>query len=486
MNTATRVIIAAWALAGLGACDHFLSGPGIDEDPNFPVGATAEQIFIGVQARGFLQMQGQFARTASIWTQQIAGINNQQRTYGSRYEQEEQDINTQFNGIYTAGGLVDIRRLRDLALEAGDPRLTGIAMVWEAFTMGTYASLFGDLPYREAAIPDIPAPVLDPQQQIYDDVQALLTGAIQHLEGAPGTPGFAVDLVYGGDTDRWIAAAHTLKARFYLHVAPRVGAAAYQDALQHAELGINEPPASPAQAIHGQAPGDFRAWHGGTLDDGNVWAQFVEARADLVANQRMVSILEQRADPRLTAYFAPVDGAVRGADQFGVGGDPEPWSPLSPGRVFREFRQPFITWAETQLIKAEAAFQLGSQETARTHLNGVRQAVGMAALEGPVTLEDIMVEKWIVQFQNIDVYSDWRRTCYPRLIPGGPEQDAAGRPVPAARVPGRYVYGQTERQQNPNFADLAPSQQPADNWNFEPVAPCPAGNTGGERYPAGL
>jgi hypothetical protein len=98
-----------------------------------------------------------------------------------------------------------------------------------------------------------------------------------------------------------------------------------------------------------------------------------------------------------------------------------------------------------------------------------------------VTLEEIMVEKWIAQFQNVDVFSDWRRHCFPRLVPGGPS--TATPPVPAARVPGRFAYGSTERQQNPNFADLAPAQQPADNWNFREQGACPVGNVGGEAYP---
>jgi starch-binding outer membrane protein, SusD/RagB family len=478
MNRTIRTIALGLAL-GTAGCDTFLSGPGISENPNFPGDATAEQIFIGVQARGFLQMQSQFARTAAIWTQQLAGVNNQQRDYGSRYAMQEGDINNQFDGIYTAGGLIDIRRLRDMAVQAGDTRLQAIAMVWEAFSMGTYASLFGDLPYREAAIPGTAAPSIDPQEQIYADVQELLSDAITLFGGATSAP-LETDLVYRGNPARWTAAAHTLKARFYLHVAPRFGTQAYQNALLHAELGINEAPANAVQAMHGQAPGDFRAFHGNTLDDGNIWSQFDEARSDIVANRRMVEILAQRDDPRLTAYFELTpDGEVRGADQFGVGGHAEPWSTFATERVLRSFRQPFITWAENRLIMAEVNFQLGNAAAALTNLNDVRQAVGLAPLGGPVTLEEIMVEKWIVQFQNIDAYADWRRTCFPRLVPGGPSF-----PTPAARVPGRYLYGETERLQNPHFENLSPAQQPADNWNFEPVSPCPPGNTGGELYPA--
>jgi len=105
-------------------------------------------------------------------------------------------------------------------------------------------------------------------------------------------------------------------------------------------------------------------------------------------------------------------------------------------------------------------------------------AIGMPALPGPVTVEGIMVEIWIVQFQNIDVYSDWRRPCYPRLIPGGPNV-----PATASRVPGRFVYGSTERQQNPAFAALPPAAQPADNGSFAAQGPCTVGNQGGEIYP---
>jgi starch-binding outer membrane protein, SusD/RagB family len=473
----------ALGLAVMAGCDSWLTGPGLTENPNFPVVVSTEQLLVATQARLFLWQEGQAARTSAIWTQQVAGINNQQRDYGSRYDYatRELDTNTAFNNIYQAGGLIDIRRLQELAEAEGDNRVLGIAMVLEALTMGTATSLWGDIPYREAVDPEIAVPGIDPQEQIYADVQALLSDAITVLSGAP-TTALESDLVYRGNSTRWIAAAHTLKARYYLHVAPRVGTQAYQNALTHANQGINEPPTSVDEAIHGQAPGDFRSWHGTTLNvNANIWANFLAERADIAANKRMIDILRDRNDPRLAQYHYEIaGGGYGGSNQFGTGGDPL-WSLLnSDTRIPLDFRQPFITWAENQLIKAEAHFQLGGTGLveALNLVNTVRAAVGMSALPGPITLEEIMVEKWIVQFQNVDAFSDWRRTCYPRLIPGGP-----GDPTPAARVPGRYVYGSTERNQNPNFEGMAPSQQPADNWNFAAQGACPVGNTGGERYP---
>jgi starch-binding outer membrane protein, SusD/RagB family len=485
MRRHMKVVGLAFGLAALAGCEDFLTGPGLTENPNFPTEVTAEQVFVATQARLFVQMEGQIARTASIWTQQIAGINNQQKEYGSEYEYASLELQTRtpFNGIYQSGGLIDLRRLQELAADGGNDRLEAIAMILEAFSMGTYTSLWGDLPYREAVTTGIPAPAIDPQEQIYADVQQLLTDAINKMAAAPQTAPLAADLIYGGNKDRWIRAAHTLKARFYLHVAPRVGQQAYQNALTHANQGINEAPANAQEAMHGQAPGDFRSWHGSTLNnDANLWGNFLTERQDLAANRRMLQILQQRNDPRLAQYHTEIEGGgFAGANQFGTTtlGAAAPWSVLNPvTRVALDFRQPFITWAETQLIKAEANYQLGNLGDALSNLNSVRTAVGLAALPGPVTLEEIMVEKWIVQFQNVDVFSDWRRTCFPRLVPGGP-----GDPTPAARVPGRYVYGDVERQQNPNFADLTPAQQPPDNWNFAQQGACPVGNVGGETYP---
>ena len=447
------------------ACDDFLVGPGLTENPNRPVAATAEQLLIGVQARQFVLQEGQLARVVSIWTQQLAGVFNQQKVQGSQYNFTENDISQNFwTGVYTGGGLIDLRKIRDEAHSAGNARLEAIAKIWEAFLIGTATSLWGDIPYREAVTLEVATPRLDPQEQIYSDIQALLDEAITQLHGGPTAP-LPQDLIYNGDPARWQRAARTLKARYLLHMAPRVGDQAYQNALTQARQGINEPPADVQQAIHGQAPGDFRAWAGTTTDDGNVWSLFNDARTDLAANERFIGVLSQRNDPRLAQYFSAADdGQYRSADRFGLGAGP--WSLLNrTTRVARTFRQPLITWSETQLIIAEAELRLGNANGALTAVNAVRRALGMDPLAGPITIEQIMVEKWIAQFQNLDVYSDWRRTCFPRLSPGGTDPAA-----PAAAIPGRYPYGSAERLHNPHVSP--PSAAPAKNWNYTNIT-CP-------------
>lgn len=269
---------------------------------------------------------------------------------------------------------------------------------------------------------------------------------------------------------RWIAAARTLKARFYLHLVERNGAAAYASALAEANQGISEAPANATQAIHGQAPGDFRTFHGGTLDvDGNIWAEFLTARGgDIGAGHTLVQLLKDRNDPRLSAYFtANPAGQFIGLDQNNsvVGTGPASVVNLAVRRQLT-FRQPIVTWAENQLILAEAKYQTGDIPGATIHVNNVRTAVGMPIL-AVVTFQDVMLEKYIAQYQNIDAWNDYKRTCIPTLA----------RYQTATEIPGRLPYGSAERTANPNlplptaYPTGTTGTAPARNWN-DPN-PCP-------------
>lgn len=444
---------------GVTGCGDFITEA--SSNPNSATEATMEQLFVASQARQFVIQEGQLARFSAIFTQQLIGSNNQQRNWGTSYLFTENDLSTYLQQFYVGGGLLDLRKIQAMAQEVGDQKFEGVAKIMEAFSMGMAASIFGDIPYREA-VSDIPTPKLDPQEQVYQDVLALLDEGIALLDGAGAGPGNH-DLVYKGDMTRWKKAANTMKARFHLHLAERYGEPAYQAALAAAQQGIDERPTSVEEAVHGQGPGDFRTFHGNTISDGNLWAQFLGARQDIIAGHALVSILSNRpGDPRLAGYFDEVpDGGYRGADQNLniIGGGTAASVVDTETRRKYDFRQPVLTWAENELILAEAKFQTGDAPGALTHVNNVRQAVGLADLPGPITLEEIMTEKYIVQFQNIDVWSDYRRTCYPQITPHGSH----------AEVPGRLFYGAAERRNNPNIP--LPSDQPTRNWN-DPN-PCP-------------
>jgi len=477
MNRYTKGGVALLLAFTATACDDFLQGPGLTETPNSPSSGSAQQQLISLQANMSARLEGQLARNPGMYTQQIIGTNNQQDTYGTQYDFRESDIGQNFTAFYTGGGLVAMRNIQ--AFGAANDRLyEGIAKIWEGLAFGTATQIWGDLPYSQAGDPAFLTPKLDPQQEIYAAVQSRLDEGIAALAAASSAGNCEpADVIYCASVGpraqqiaRWTAAARTLKARFHLHLVERNGNAAYTLALAQAQQGILEAPANATQAMHGQAPGDFRTFHGSTLDvDGNIWAEFLTARGgDIRAGHTLVQLLKDRNDPRLAAYFSPnASGAFIGVDQnkvvVGAGGASEINIPV---RRAMNFRQPVVTWAENQLIMAEANFRLGNAGAALNNVNAVRSAVGMPAL-GAVTYEEIMLEKYIAQFQNIDVWADYKRSCVPTLT----------RRAGAAEIPGRSPYSSIERVANPNIPTVnaypagTTGAAPLRNWN-DPN-PCP-------------
>ena len=101
------------------------------------------------------------------------------------------------------------------------------------------------------------------------------------------------DLVYGGSAAKWTEAAHTLKARIYLHQVEKLGNAQYTSALAEARKGISSPRTTGRRRIR-------RA-----TSERNMWAQFQNTSfgLDLVAGSALVDIMKAQNDPRLADYF---------------------------------------------------------------------------------------------------------------------------------------------------------------------------------------
>jgi starch-binding outer membrane protein, SusD/RagB family len=440
MHKRIRTTAGALVLASLFAgCDDYLEGPELTTDPNRPSAASIEQLYHGVQITQFVWHTGDLARTAAMWTQQLAGTDRQYQAV-DLYDVTEDDFSFQFSGIYIGGGLVDMRQVQRLAGERNDRTYAGTARVWEAFLIGMAASMWGDIPYSEA-VGENPTPSLDPQEQVYAQVQALLDQAIADLQSGQGAGPGALDFVYGGNRQRWIQAANTLKARYYMHWVEAQAAGGQAAGWASTACGGNCLERARATAQNGisSAAGDFRTFHTANPGEQNIWYQFmVNFRPGyLSASEHLVGLLRSRNDPRLAEYFAPVGGAFQGSPP---GGDPA--SSVSATRLNPAFRQPLITHQENQLILAEANARLGGAGAALASLNNARAAAGLpglAGLSGAALLREIAIEKHIAMFQNIEAWNDMKRTCTPALTPASGDL-----------LPGRLFYGAAERNTNPN------------------------------------
>jgi hypothetical protein len=448
MNTRLAIGFVALGLGlGLSGCSDFLTGPKLNDNPNSPASATNPSLFVATQAGLYLEQEGPLARIACTWMQQCSaiGANVSFGTYGV----SDDDFDDAWSSIYGGGGLIDLRRIQQSTTSLGDSTFAGIAKIVEVLLMGTAADIWGDIPYSQAADSTVVDPEPDTQDQIFDALQLKLDTAITFLAATgPRNEGpAAADLTYfeeGGAVEdqraKWTALAYTLKARYYLHTAEVRHTPAYQAARDAAQNGISVP------------ENDYRAYHSSAATEANLWFQFEQVYPTYQASGAfLVNLLNADSDPRIGQYFLPTtSGTFVGVEP---GDNPDNPDLISDLNAQPDALQPLVTWAENQLILAEANYQLagggsGGNAAAQPFVDAVRSQAGFP-LKTVTSLDDIMTEKYAALFENIEVWSDYKRTCSPALTPAGPF------------IPGRLVYPLVERNANSNISGIGPLR----NWN---------------------
>jgi hypothetical protein len=160
-------------------------------------------------------------------------------------------------------------------------------------------------------------------------------------------------------------------------------------------------------------------------------------------------------DPRMALYFDSTNSTT---------------GFMSANRLYDAFRQPLVTYNENLLIQAEANLHktVPNAGAALVALNAEKAAWNTAAIwhaavvlpaAGVATDSSIMTEKYIALFQNVEVWNDWKRMCWPRLAP------VALVAVVGNTVPSRLLDGSTEQSTNPNIPAVGTAPNGAFNWN---------------------
>jgi hypothetical protein len=439
-------LCAAALIVASAGCNDFLKGGDLTVDPNNPVVGTSNQFFAGVQTNLWFVQTGSLARLTAIWFQQADGIDRQSAGISNGTGIVEGSFDGEFFDLYGSSGVLDLRKIQAQSITAGDSLYLGIAKVLEAWMIGTAADIWGDVPYNQADSALIyPTPVLDPQEQVYDSVQSKLTVAIAEMaDGGIGPQ--STDLVYNGDAGKWTELAHTLKARFFLHTAEKVGVTAYTSALAEAQQGISSNADDYLANFNGQSQFTSNPWWQLTFANGNT-GRFGYLTAS--SSTYMYQLLN--GDPRRPHFYDlnPDSAAL--------------YAGFSEQIIQANYPSPLVTYNENLLIIAESQLQISGTGPATLSLNTERAAWATATPWHPAftlssetgTLANIMNEKYIVLFENIEVWNDYKRTCFPNITPlvttdGG-------------LIPGRLLYPAGERQTNPNIP--AVNDQADRNWN---------------------
>jgi hypothetical protein len=449
-------LAAATSALLLAGCSDFLKGPGLSNNPNVPTTASADQLWVGSQVALMAQWENYPFMLFFLWSQQISGVNRQWQNYADFQAGTDQNTaDGAFNQTYGPGGLVDLRQVDTLVTQSGNLRFRGEAEVLEALYIGTAADIWGSVPYSTALTP---IPTYDTQATVYDEVQTTLNNAITDLNSAASTAnaGPVADFFFNNDYAKWIAAANTLKARFFMHTA-RTGTTTYNAAtldsvIKYAQIGISS------------AAGDLSTTHTGTPGEQNLFYSFLFSRAgDVEPSAMHINLFKQAGEaPQLTQYYLPnsIDSIFGSApDQSLPGVASFATQPTTP--------VPIVTYVENQMLLAEANLINGTSVggTPLAILNAYRATVGGAALAsaGAVLHQNIIREKYIHIFFNLEVWDDYLRTCYPNVPMTGAMISPGGSVGPY--VPARLPIGITEQSANPNVPATIPGGQPMNGNN---------------------
>lgn len=324
---------------------------GINTDPNNPQDATAATMLTGVQLSNVIVQEGELARRSGMWSGYFSGQLFQYNSY-QLYNVIANDYNDTWGQVFAAT-IKNCRLMKEKSFAVNNLRLAGVAQVIEAHAAGTALALWGDIPYSQVFNENYPNPAYEPQAKVYDSLQVLLDNAISNLNSASFTSFAAQDIYYQGNNVKWIQAAYTLKARYYLQTKQ------YALALAAAQNGINT------------AANSMVMTHIDNANGSNLYSQFmVDERPGFMtaAGTYAVSIInpagsKYRGNSKTneTARYRYLYRSGTDINYNNVGGAFHRTTPF-----------PLITYAENLLILAEADYRLNGFTAGLNRLNTYR------------------------------------------------------------------------------------------------------------------
>ncbi|MEQ6166600.1 MULTISPECIES: SusD/RagB family nutrient-binding outer membrane lipoprotein [unclassified Ekhidna] len=418
----------------------------INVSPATPADVSAQAIIPAAQAGLAWVIGGELVRISGLFTQQMEGINAQQAD-NYRYLWVPADGDGIYFRMYNAV-LQPLVVIADKAEDENSNHTLGMAQIMIAHGIGSLTDCFGDVPYTDAfgALDGNFQPGYDTQESIYATIQDLLDSGIALLEGPAGS-GPALgneDLIYGGDTDSWVAAAYSLKAKYYLRLSKR-SATAYSDA----ETAL-------ANAISSSG-GDFQLSFGTAPNESNPAYQFSRDRGgNIEIDDYFFGLLNGLNDPRRGALLVEDETTPSG---YTITLNSQTYyTTIDAPVVMTSYAEMKFIEAEIELMEnadipaAEAALAeaIAASVTKIAGSNDAAYVATNSALAGLADdaerLEQIITQKYIAMYSNgLEPWTDYRRTGYPDLTPvanGNNSFNLNG------EIPRRLSYPDTEIQLN--------------------------------------
>ena len=376
-----------------------------------------------------------------------------------------------------------------LGEKAGDPVPYAVATVIKIAAMSRVTDTYGPIPYSAIGETTDLAVPYDSQKDVYNEFFTELSEAIETLDTHRGSALSPMgDYVYGGDINKWVKFANSLKLR----LAMRVSFVDRKLSRQMAEEAIK------GGVIESNA--DNATWkYFSTLTNPLYTAVMYnssgsETGGDTHAAADIICYMNGYDDPRREAYFLKstfdgIDyvGLRRGWETFnkswgfsfsGVGvkaNDPLIWMTASEVAFLRaegaaihnfdmggnaadfynsgialSFEQWGVAGAEAYMQNSTARPQAYVDPTEQNPYNGALSDITIKwddSANSETKLERIITQKWIALYYNgNEAWAELRRTGYPKLIPV--EYNGSGGVVDSNKGPQRMPYPQEEYTNN--------------------------------------
>lgn len=193
------------------SCENYLD---VDTDKDYPKVAplnfllTSTQVSISSIGAYDVNM----GRILSTYTHQFTSREDEDQ-YGVKVD----DIQLQNDWDATYLSLTDIETMITQGTETEDLIYVGIAQLEKAYVIANAVDLWGDVPFSEATklTNGIISAKFDNQKEIYTSIFELIETAKANINTGKGLKPSTDDLIYGGNTDKWIRFANTFKLKLY-------------------------------------------------------------------------------------------------------------------------------------------------------------------------------------------------------------------------------------------------------------------------------
>ena len=344
-----------------------------------------------------------------------------------------------------------------------------IADILECFVYERMVTLWGDIPYTQALDIENINPAYDDAFTIYNDLLVRLNADIAGLSPNAGYGSYGVaDVIYGGDVDKWVMFANSLKLKMGITLAKSNATLARTTIESAIAGGVFTSNADNAEVEFLDAPPNTNPLYVDLTLSG---------RQDFIGTGTMIdSIMNPLEDPRRAAYFT----FAPGTEEYlgGIYGASNPYAGYShvADAIATDPTFPCIilSYVEVEFYLAEAAARTIIPEgDAPTHYeNGIKASFAWWGVDGADDYiakpevayatavgtweEKIATQAWIAFYNNGYLgWTEWRRLQYPTFVP----------PPGAAMsdIPLRFTYPVFEQTLNGANYNAAASAIGGDN-----------------------